>query len=339
VLTHNGYVQIGDLAGTTAKILTRNPYSSNERGVWVNAPVKKYGIEPVYRITVRRGNETFTFRASELHKHFVDKKTSVYNKEDGKSYYAVRTSVKRTYELSGGDRLASVLPEQKDVTPEPEGMQRRQRAWVVESVEFDGYEEVYCATVEGTGAFAIENGILTHNSWGKAIDAMVSPLGRMPNADQRRQGWEIANWFIGNPGKFGTKYVIWDKLINSGDSRGWRPYTRYGDNPGATLGHYDHVHLSFMHDGGLVVPQLRKGAKIKMDNTLANLHRGETVLTAPLTKALENGVNSVGGGDVYNLEFNITGGNMDVKDLAKQVVFEIEKTKRSKGRQRVVIGE
>jgi len=180
----------------------------------------------------------------------------------------------------------------------------------------------------------LERGVVrSDHSWGKAIDAMVSPLGRMPNSEQRKQGWEMANWFTANPDVYGTKYVIWDKMINSGTSQGWRPYTRYGSNPGPTLGHYDHVHLSFKHDGGMIgkTPQLMSGGRINYDNTIANLHKGETVLTAPLTQSLEQGIARMeaGGGDTY--QFYIDGGAQDPEQIASAVMRKIEQKKARAG--------
>lgn len=175
------------------------------------------------------------------------------------------------------------------------------------------------------------------HAWGKAIDAMVAPGGTYADSSEKQVGWKIANWFVNNPGAFGTDYVIWQKLINSVDGRGWRDYPRYGPNPGPTLGHYDHPHISFLHGGGPV--ELRKGAKIKMDDTLASLHKGETVLTAPLTKHFEDAVKGMAsGGNTYHLEFNIEGGNIDEKRLAKTVMREIDYAERSKGRKRVIRG-
>jgi hypothetical protein len=57
----------------------------------------------------------------------------------------------------------------------------RQVRWHVESVEPTGIvEPVYCATVAGTGAFALDDWILTGNSSGTALDlrARAHPLGR-----------------------------------------------------------------------------------------------------------------------------------------------------------------
>jgi hypothetical protein len=55
---------------------------------------------------------------------------------------------------------------------------------------------------------------------------------------------------------------------------------------------------------------------INYDNTIANLHRGETVLTAPLTSAFEKNV-AGGGGTTYNF-------NVDKVELHKELDLERE---------------
>jgi hypothetical protein len=176
------------------------------------------------------------------------------------------------------------------------------------------------------------------HAWGKALDFMVAKLGKYPTKEQRAQGYSVANWLLANPNRFGTDYVIFDRKIRNPRDRNWREYNRYGKNPGPTLGHYDHVHASFLHQGGMALPQMRNGGKIKMDNTIANLHRGETVLTAPVTKALEQNVKGMSAGNTYNLEFHIGDSNMDTKSLAREVIREIERAERGKSRGRVISG-
>jgi TP901 family phage tail tape measure protein len=177
------------------------------------------------------------------------------------------------------------------------------------------------------------------HGWGKALDFMVAPLGKFANREQRAQGYSVSNWLLKNPGSFGTNYVIWDGKIRNTRDRDWRPYksSKY-DVRTATGGHYDHVHASFLHQGGMALPQMRNGGKIKMDNTIANLHRGETVLTAPVTKALEQNVKGMSAGNTYNLEFHIGDSNMDTKSLAREVIREIERAERGKSRGRVISG-
>jgi hypothetical protein len=76
--------------------------------------------------------------------------------------------------------------------------------------------------------------------------------GSVPNSDHPKgladdfmirsaaQGGQIAAYFQANAAQWGVKYIIWDRMINTLDGRGWRPYT--GPNP-----HTDHVHVSFRY--------------------------------------------------------------------------------------------
>ncbi|MCA1799850.1 MAG: phage tail tape measure protein [Actinobacteria bacterium] len=187
-------------------------------------------------------------------------------------------------------------------------------------------------------AASVHRGVeASDHSWGKALDFMVAKLGNFAQGSQKERGWQVANWHLQNPNAFGTKYVIWNGLINS-DNRGWREYksSRYNTRS-ATGGHYDHVHVSYLHDGGLV-PSLQDGGKIRMDNTLVNTHKGERVLTEPSTKALESAIQNFAngqGGNNYELNITVNGGNMDEKKLAKTVMREIEMAEVRKGRNRV----
>lgn len=93
-----------------------------------------------------------------------------------------------------------------------------------------------------------------------------------------------------------------------------------------------------MANGGLVIPALRKGATINYDNTLANLHKGETVLTNPLTKKLNEGINDLAsGGDVsYNVSVNINKANATAAEIEQAVYSALDKKETKAGRSRVV---
>lgn len=200
------------------------------------------------------------------------------------------------------------------------------------------------AVPHGVAASLNRQNLSSDHPWGKALDVMVSRLGTFASGASKLMGDNIAEWFTRNPGQYGTSYVIWDGKINTGT--GWRRYSssRY-DTSSPTGGHYDHVHISYLHNGGLVgrdgkmsIPALRAGADVNYDNTLANLHRGERVLTSPLTEKLDMGLDQLanGGGNVYDIDINVQG-NVDdrnVKALARQVRLEIEKTNTRTGRSR-----
>ena len=90
--------------------------------------------------------------------------------------------------------------------------------------------------------------------------------------------------------------------------------------------------------GGLVIPALRKGATINYDNTLANLHKGETVLTNPLTKKLNDGIDGLAsGGDVsYNVSVNINKANATAAEIEQAVYSALDKKEVKAGRSRLV---
>lgn len=95
--------------------------------------------------------------------------------------------------------------------------------------------------VRSIGGYGSRPGPSDHGS-GNALDVMVpdsSPLGDA-----------VAAWAVANRAALKLKYVIWKKRIigANGGWDGWRPYTRYGNSPNRTLQHYDHPHLSFIHD-------------------------------------------------------------------------------------------
>lgn len=68
-------------------------------------------------------------------------------------------------------------------------------------------------------------------------------------------GWQLANWHIANSTDIGTKYLIFSDMINSGS--GWRGYRHPSDPSGrnATLAHRDHLHASYLANGGLIPSQ------------------------------------------------------------------------------------
>jgi hypothetical protein len=80
--------------------------------------------------------------------------------------------------------------------------------------------------------------------FGKALDVMIANYLSQAGI---AQGTSVADWFVGNPMEFGTKYVIWRDRINQGGS--WAPYSHPSGNDD-TLAHRDHVHISFLTGAG-----------------------------------------------------------------------------------------
>src|SRR5688500_5074222 len=78
-----------------------------------------------------------------------------------------------------------------------------------------------------------------------------------------------------------------------------------------------------------------KMGSILYDNTLSNLHRKETVLTAPLSSKLEQGLNNldkVQQGDInyINIEFNGETAGLTKQDVIDGVVEAMERKQRDK---------
>lgn len=171
------------------------------------------------------------------------------------------------------------------------------------------------ATVAGT------NRPSKHAS-GRAVDIGVLARRDGGSLESERMGDSIAATFDKTPG---VRQVLW-KTMTGGN-------------------HFNHVHVGF-HQGGLAgvdkpsftIPALKAGADVNFDNTLANLHRGERVLTAPLTEKLDAGLSRLanGSGTVYDVDVVIQG-NASAADgdaIANAVLKKLQQTENRQGRSR-----
>lgn len=105
----------------------------------------------------------------------------------------------------------------------------------------------------------------------------------------------------------------------------------YSGNTGNSSG----PHLHFGATNGPYA-WLRRGGKIRYDNTPVIAHKGETMLSARLTKKFENNVAS-GGGDRYDISIDMRGAVIrDEVDIKKAVNAAIDERENKLGRRRVV---
>ena len=93
-------------------------------------------------------------------------------------------------------------------------------------------------------------------------------------------------------------------------------------------------------EGGYVgVPKLATGAYINYDGTLANLHKGEAVLTKPLTRELHEGIKNINHNNSpsYNVNVNVAGTNASADEIETAVWKAIDRKEMKMGRSRSVI--
>lgn len=106
-------------------------------------------------------------------------------------------------------------------------------------------------------------------------------------------------------------------------SRGASPYSWLsGRSGGGSMGGFGLANLS-----GSNIPSLAKGGEIKWDNTIANLHKDERVLTADLNKKFEQGVNNFanGGGNTYNVNVIHNNPTASPDEIAQKTVNKIKR--------------
>jgi TP901 family phage tail tape measure protein len=129
------------------------------------------------------------------------------------------------------------------------------------------------------------------------------------------------NWYMLDANGFGFVYAHLSRdkadsgMIKAGQIIG------YSGNTGNSFG--PHLHFEARRGGSysnqadphtLGIPGLRKGGRINYDNTVANLHKGETVLTSALTDKFEKNIANMGGNE-YN--FDVT-----IENLSSEVDLE-----------------
>ncbi len=125
IITDQGVKKIGDVAGTEQILLTRD-------GSWVSAPIRSFGKQKLYKLTLMRQGVDKVIYTTENHRWYV-----LGNKETV---------------ITIGLKPKDILESNNDIE------------WAVKDIEeTDRFEEVYCATVEGHGNFTLDGNIVTGN--------------------------------------------------------------------------------------------------------------------------------------------------------------------------------
>lgn len=187
----------------------------------------------------------------------------------------------------------------------------------------------------GSPLYAVSDGTIVES---RAITSGGSPGNGLYRTPYRSYGETIAmrtasgdifRYAHLSPGKrfvrAGQK-VLGGSLIglsgNTGNSTG--PHTHFDVN-----GNYDA--LGWLRAKGV---SLRKGAaNVRWDNTLANLHRGETVLTDDISEKFRRGVDNFaeGGHNEYNVTVQVTGETVSAEEIARTVMRTIKSEEKRKG--------
>lgn len=111
-------------------------------------------------------------------------------------------------------------------------------------------------------------------------------------------------------------------------SRGASPYSwMSGRSGGGSQGGFGVANLA-----GANIPSLAKGGEIQWDNTIANLHKDERVLTSDLNKKFEQGVNNFanGGGNTYNVKVIHQNPTASPDEIAQKTVNKIKRLESRK---------
>jgi TP901 family phage tail tape measure protein len=193
-----------------------------------------------------------------------------------------------------------------------------------------GYPAIDFAASVGHPVYAVSDGVVTRSydirgneprraQYGKAQDGFRS-YGRVIYL-KTGAGPEVLYAHLSR------RSVAAGKQVKGGSVLGYSGDTGNSTGP----------HLHFGSRGASPYAWLRNGGEIKWDNTPVVAHRGETVLTASLTKKFKENVASGGGGDYYDIDVDLRGAYIKEDVDIKKAVHEAIAEKENKvGRKKVI---
>lgn len=184
----------------------------------------------------------------------------------------------------------------------------------------------------------------TTHTGGGVIDAgPATGVNARSVVDLQRAGF--AAWYRGRgaPGAAANypphihAISLFDKSVSATAAGQRMAYvTRTGDGLGDK---YYGPHARMLPGLRMQLPGLREGGTVRFDNTIANLHRGERVLTEPLTQKFEQAISrmATGGGDEYNFDVKVINPQSEL-DIEKAITSALNKRDTKLGRLRIISG-
>lgn len=190
----------------------------------------------------------------------------------------------------------------------------------------------------GSPLYAASDGVITDS---RAITSGGSPGNGLYSTPYRSYGETIAmrtssgdilRYAHLNPG---ARYVRVGQTVKGGALIGRSGQTGNASGPHT---HFD-VNGNYNASGWMQAHgiSLSKGAaNVKWDNTIANLHKGEAVLTEDLNKKFHQGVNNFanGGNNEYNVNVKVEGTNASVEEITDAVMKGIKRAEARKPKSR-----
>lgn len=161
--------------------------------------------------------------------------------------------------------------------------------------------------------------------------------GTVRNAVTRGWGNHVT---IAHGGGLSTLYA---HLSRFGLPSGSRVRTgQYIGNVGSTgMSTGPHLHFEYYVNGsrrnpGTIIPGLKTGG-YTMSDGLANLHKGETILTAPLSEKLKVGIDNLADGGLTQLTLDMRGATINgIDDLENAIDKILDKKQNRVGRRRTI---